>query len=202
VPSLARPGGNITGVSVDVGTEQWDKRIQLLQQVVAQATRFGVLESRAARETSGAVERDIDQRAGIVRVGPPLDHPTDEAEYRRVFAVLAQSRADGILVSDESENVANRKAIVELAEKGQLPAIFPYRAFVEDGGLMSYGVDNGDLGRHAAGMVGQILEGAKPADIPIFQPTKFELSINLKTAKALGLTVPPELLATADEVIE
>jgi putative ABC transport system substrate-binding protein len=202
VQSLARPGGNLTGVSVDVGIEQWAKRIQLLQQVAPRVTRLGILRSRTTLERYADSEREMSQRTGTAFIGPPLDRPIDESEYRRVFAVLAQSRADGILVTDESENVTNRRAIVALAEKGQLPAIFPYRVFVEDGGLMSYGVDNGDLGRRAAGMVGQILKGAKPGDIPIFQPTKFELAINLKTAKALGLTVPPELLAIADVVIE
>jgi putative tryptophan/tyrosine transport system substrate-binding protein len=96
----------------------------------------------------------------------------------------------------------NHKLIVELAEKNRLPAIYPMKVFVEAGGLMSYGIDEAEIGRHAAAMTGQILKGAKPAEIPVFQPTKFELAINLKTAKALGLSVPPELLATADDVIE
>jgi putative ABC transport system substrate-binding protein len=113
-----------------------------------------------------------------------------------------QGGADGILVSEDDENIANQKVIVELAEKNRLPVIYPYQEFVEAGGLMSYGVSEAELGHNAAVMVGQILKGAKPADIPIFLPTKFELAINLKTAKALGLTVPPDLLVIADEVIE
>ena len=113
-----------------------------------------------------------------------------------------QIGADGFNVSDEAENIANLKVIVELAEKYRLPALYPFAVFVKHGGLMSFGVDEPELGRNVAVMVGQILKGAKPADIPIFQPTKFDLAINLKAAKALGLTVPPELLATADEVIE
>ena len=202
VANLARPGGNITGVTVDVGIEQWGKRIQLLQQVVPQITRLGVIESRTAREKWGAVDRDIDQQAGIVRVGPPFDHPANEAEYRRVFAAVAQDRAEAIMVDDEEENVANLKLIVELAEKTRLPAIYPFKMFVEAGGLMSYGVDVPDLGRGVAHIVGRILKGARPGEIPILQPTKFELAINLKTAKALGLTVPATLLVAADEVIE
>jgi putative ABC transport system substrate-binding protein len=202
VTSLARPGGNITGVSVSVGQEQWGKRIQLLQQVVPQATRFGFLESRAVREKWGAFIRELDRRMGITRVGPPFDHPIDEAGYRRVFAALAQDGAEGIVVNDETENLVNHKLIVELAEKNRLPVIYPFKMFVGAGGLMSYGVDMAEQGHSVAVMVGQILKGAKPADMPIFQPTKFVLAINLKTAKALGLTVPPELLATADEVIE
>ena len=167
-----------------------------------QATRLGVLESRAVREKWGAFERELDQRMGITRVGPPFDHPIDEAEYRRVFAALAQDGAEGIMVNDEEENVANLKLIVELAEKTRLPAIYPFKMFVQAGGLMSYGIDVPDFGRRVADMVGEILKGAKPSEIPILQPTKFELVINLKTAKALGLTVPATLLVAADEVIE
>jgi putative tryptophan/tyrosine transport system substrate-binding protein len=202
VPSLARPGGNITGASVDVGQEQWGKRIQLLQQVVPQATRLGVLESRAVRERWSAFQRELDRRMGITRVGPPLDHPIDEDGYRRVFAALAQDRAEAIMVNDEAENLTNLRLIVELAEKARLAAIYPFKMYVEAGGLMSYGIDIPAVGHNVADMVSQIMKGGKPPDIPIFQPTKFELAINLKTAKALGLTVPPELLATADEVIE
>jgi putative ABC transport system substrate-binding protein len=110
--------------------------------------------------------------------------------------------AEGLLVNDESENVAHRRLIAELAAKGRLPTIFNYRQFVEAGGLMSYGIDLADVGHRVADMVDQILKGAKPADIPIFQPTKFELSINLKTAKTLGIELPPLLVARADKVIE
>ena len=145
---------------------------------------------------------ELGRRRGVTYVGPPLNYPVNEAEYRRVFGSLAQIGADGFNVSDEAENIANLKVIVELAEKYRLPALYPFALFVKPGGLMSYGVNGPELGRNAAVMVDQILKGAKPADIPIFQPTKFVLAINLKTAKALGLTVPPELLATADEVIE
>jgi putative ABC transport system substrate-binding protein len=116
VASLARPGGNITGVTVGVGTEHWAKRIQLLQQVVPQATRLGFLQSRAVQEQWGAFQRELAQRTGIVWVSPAFDHPANEAEYRRVFAALAQDGAEGIVVNDEPENVTNRKLIAELAE--------------------------------------------------------------------------------------
>ena len=145
---------------------------------------------------------ELGRRWGVTSAGPPLNHPINEAEYRRVFASLAQSGVDGIVVDDEPEHIVNLKVTIELAEKNRLPVIYPFKLFVEAGGLMSYGVDVADLGHHAATMVGRILKGVKPTEIPIFLPTKFELAINLKTAKALGLTVPPELLATADEVIE
>ena len=139
---------------------------------------------------------------GITWVGTPLNHPIDEAEYRRVFAALTQVGAEGIVVDDEEEHWVKRKLIVELAAKSRLPAIYPYKVFVQAGGLASYGIDIPDLGRRVANMADQILKGAKPSDIPVFQPTKFELVINLKVAKALGLTVPATLLVAADEVIE
>jgi putative ABC transport system substrate-binding protein len=139
VASLARPGGNITGASVDVGLEQWGKRIQLLQQVMPQATRVGFLQSRAVREQWAAFQRELQQQAGIIRVGPLFDHPIDESEYRRVFAALAQDGAEVISVSDEAENVTNLRLIVELVERARLPAIYPFKTFVEAGGLMSYG---------------------------------------------------------------
>jgi putative tryptophan/tyrosine transport system substrate-binding protein len=202
VASLARPGGNITGVSVDVGREQWGKRIQLLQQIVPQTTRLGVLESRAVREQQWATSQRELQWMGITEVGPAFDHPVDEDGYRRVFAALTRDGAEAVLVTDEEENIANFKLIVELAEKTRLPAIYTYKMFVEAGGLMSYGTDVPALASRVADMADQILKGAAPADTPIQQPTKFELAINLKTAKALGLAVPPALLATADEVIE
>ena len=139
---------------------------------------------------------------GVTWVAPPLNDPADEAEYRRVFAALAQDGAGALVVGGEEENIANLKLVVDLAEKVRLPTIYLFKMFVEAGGLMSYGTDVAAIGRHIAGMADQILKGAKPSEIPVFQPTKFELVINLKTAKALGLIVPPDLLATADEVIE
>jgi putative tryptophan/tyrosine transport system substrate-binding protein len=202
VPSLARPGGNITGVSVDVGWDQWAKRIQLLKEAVPQMSRYGFLQTRSLREGFGAAIREDALKNSVSIVGPPLERPTDEQEYRRVFAALAQEGAEGLLVSDESENVSYRTLIVELATKGRLPTIYSLRQFVEAGGLMSYGIDVSDLGHRVADVVDQILKGAKPADIPIFQPTKFELSINLKTAKTLGIELPPLLVARADNVIE
>jgi putative tryptophan/tyrosine transport system substrate-binding protein len=135
-------------------------------------------------------------------VGPPLERPTDEQEYHRVFAALAQEGADGLLVPDLNENVTYRRLIVELAATGRLPTIYPYRQFVEAGGLMAYGIDAYDVGHRVANLVDQILKGAKPGEIPIFQPTKYELSINLKTARTLGIELPPLLVARADNVIE
>jgi putative tryptophan/tyrosine transport system substrate-binding protein len=202
VSSLARPGGNITGVAANIGEGQWGKRLQLLKQMAPQATRLASVEPRETREASNAFELELCRRLGLTRVGSPLNRPVDETEYRRLFAALAQDGAEEIIVTDDPENTTNHRLIIELAEKSQLPAIYPFELFVEAGGLMSYGVALSALGERVADMADQILKGAKPGEIPIFQPTKFELAINLKTAKALGLTVPPELLATADEVIE
>jgi len=202
VPSLARPGGNITGVTNDVGGDRWEKRVQLLKEAVPQITKLGLLLSRNVHERFSA---DISENAlknSVSIVGPPLEKPTDEQEYRRVFAALAQEGADGLLVGDESENVTYRKLIAELATKGRLPTIYPYRQFVEAGGLMSYGIDVADLGHRVAYLADKILKGGKPGELPIFQPTKFELTINLKTAKTLGIELPPLLVARADNLIE
>ena len=200
--SLARPGGNITGLSVDVGADQWLKRIQLLKEAVPQISRLAFLSTRNAREQFSALMREIELRNSVSIVGPPLDRPTDEQEYPRVFAALAQEGAEELAVNDEPENVTYRRSIVELAEKGRLPTIYPYSRFVEAGGLMSYGIDVSDVGHRVADLADKILKGAKPGEIPIFQPTQFELSINLKTAKMLGIELPPLLVARADKVIE
>jgi putative tryptophan/tyrosine transport system substrate-binding protein len=203
VASLARPGGNITGVSVNIGGEQWDKRVQLLRQLVPHLSKLAALDTREYRDTWEAAIPELNRRWAVTYVGtPPLNHPIDEAEYRRVFSGVVQERAEGILVTEEGVHVSNAKLIVELAEKSRLPAMYPYKLFVEAGGLMSYGTDVSDWGYNLADIVGQILKGAKPSEIPVRQPTKFELAINLKTAKALGLTVPATLLVAADEVIE
>ena len=202
VPSLARPGGNITGVSVDVGWDQWAKRIQLLKEVLPQISRLGLLNTRDVREQFLANFREDALRNSVSIVGPPLERPTDEREYHRVFAALAQDGAEGLVVWDQPENVTYRRLIIELTEKGRLPTIYHYRQFVDAGGLMSYGIDVADVGHRAADLIDQILKGAKPGEIPIFQPTKFDLSINLKTAKALGIELPPLLVARADNVIE
>jgi putative ABC transport system substrate-binding protein len=182
--------------------------MQLLKEAVPQITRLGVLESRNIREgvfggkLNTEIERENALKNSVSIVGPPFERPTHEQEYQQVFSALAQEGAEGLVVTEESENLTYRTLIVELAEKGRLPTIYPYRQYVEAGGLMSYGTDPADLGRRIADLVDKILKGAKPADIPIFQPTKFELSINLKTAKTLGIELPPLLVARADSVIE
>jgi putative tryptophan/tyrosine transport system substrate-binding protein len=150
----------------------------------------------------GAAVKEAAQRIKMSLVGPPLDAPLQEAEYRRVFAAMTRAGVDALIVSDQGENSANNRLIVKLAEEARLPAIYPFPHYAEVGGLMAYGVDIADTFRHAADQVDQILTGTKAGEIPFYQPTKFELVVNVKTAKALGLAVPPTLLIAADKVIE
>ena len=146
--------------------------------------------------------REFARQKGIPLVGALLDSPIQESEYRRAFAALAQERVDALIVSDMPENAAYRRTIIDLAEENRLPTVYPLAEFARGGGLIAWGVDFVKLFRHAADIVGQILKGAKPGDIPFYQPTTVELVINLKTAQALGIEIPPSLLARADEVIE
>jgi ABC-type uncharacterized transport system, periplasmic component len=201
--SLPRPGGNVTGFTIDPGTEVVGKRLELLKEAVPSATRVAFLATKQAWDGMwGRVMREAAERTGATSIAATLGDPIGESEYRHAFAVLAKDRAQALVVSDHAEGVANRSVIVELAAQARLPAIYAYRVFVEAGGLMAYGIDNADLRRHVAGYIDRILKGANPAELPFQQPTKFELVINLKTAKGLGLTIPPSLLARADQVIE
>jgi putative tryptophan/tyrosine transport system substrate-binding protein len=199
VDSLAQPGGNITGVTSDPGIEIWGKRLGLLRELIPAASKVGFLTSRDNVEIG---MRKAAQQAGISLIEPPLGGTIDESEYRRVFKVMTEERADALIVSDQVEHTTNSRLIIELAEQSRLPALFPYRFFAEQGGLIAYGMGTADINRRAAGYIDRILKGAKPSELPIDQATKIELIINLKTAKTLGLTVPQILLAGADEVIE
>jgi putative ABC transport system substrate-binding protein len=203
VPSLARPGGNITGVSIDAGLEIYGKRLELLAEATPQLSNAAFLTIR--RQWDGAmgdVVREAARRTGTSLAGALLGETINEADYLRVFASMAQDRVDALIVSEVSENLTNRQLIADLAAKHRIPAIYPYREFVDVGGLMAYSIDLADTMRRLAGIIDKILKGISPADIPIYQPTKFELVINLKIARTLGLTMPPTLLARADQVIE
>jgi putative ABC transport system substrate-binding protein len=204
VESLARPGGNITGVSTDAGLEIWSKRLDLLREVVPGISKVGYLASREVWEFPTTIEvlQGPAEQMGISLIGPPLEGPLQEQEYRRVFEALAQGHPDALIVGDQAENLTYRRIIIELAAKSGLPALYPYLEQAEAGGLMAYAPEQLDLFRRAAGCVAEILNGAKPSDIPVYLASKFELVINLKTAKMLGLTISPTLLARADEVIE
>ena len=202
ITSLSRPGGNLTGITLDPGIEIWGKRLQMLKEAIPSTAKAAFLGMREGWEgTSGQALRDAAGQLGIslVSMFPQEGTPS---EVERAFAAMAKQRPDAVLVSGEGDLYAHRQLISELAEKYRLPVMCPYRDYVEAGGLMAYAVDLAELLRRMADDVHQILRGAKPGDIPIYQPTKFELLINLKTAKALGLTLPPALLARAAEIIE
>jgi putative ABC transport system substrate-binding protein len=202
VASLAHPGGNVTGVSIDAGPEIQTKLLELLKETSPQVSRIGVLARRLPGSPYRKPLEEGAQRLGLVLVGPPLEGTLQETEYRRVFEAVAQEHADALLVAADPENSANRQLIIELAEKYRLPAIYPYRQFVESGGLMAYSIDGVDLYTRVAGYIDRILKGEPPGDIPIYQAVKFEFVINAKAANAIGLTIPPTLLARADDVIE
>jgi putative ABC transport system substrate-binding protein len=202
VASIARPGGNITGVTISGGLELIGKRIGLLVEAMPKLSTVGYLVSRPWWEDPrGEAAREAAKQAGI-SLKAVLLGAFNEAEYQRVFRSMEQDRADALMVSDESENFTNRATIVELAAKGRIPTIYSYREFVQVGGLMAYSIDQVEIYRHLANLIDKIFRGANPRDIPFYQPTKFELSINLKTAKALGFEMPAMLLGRADEVIE
>ena len=201
--SLPRPGGNITGFTIDAGTEVVGKRLELLKEAVPSAARVAFLSTKVAWDGMwGRLMREAAERMGATSIAATLGDPIGESEYRRAFALMATERAQLLVVTDHAEGIANRQLIVELAAQARLPAIYAYRAFVEAGGLMAYGIEQADLRRRVAGYIDRILKGARPAELPFQQPTKFELAINLKTAKTLGLTVPSSLLLRADHVME
>jgi putative tryptophan/tyrosine transport system substrate-binding protein len=203
VGSLARPGGNITGFSVNAGDEVFGKYLELLRQAAPEVSRVAYLLRRAAWQgRQGQMMLEAAKRTRLKLVGAPLSDPIQEPEYRRVFAALARERVQALVVSDHAENLAHHQLIVALAAQGRLPAIYPFRDFATAGGLMVYGFDVADLWLGVARYVDRILRGANPGELPYQQPTKFELVVNMKTAKALGLTVPQSLLLRADEVIQ
>jgi ABC-type uncharacterized transport system substrate-binding protein len=199
VASLARPGGNVTGLADDTGPEVHGKRLALLKEIAPHISRVAFIGGPGFWELAGAkyVEAAA-QSIGLrlFRAESGFDDLTP------AFAVVTKQRADAIFAAWSPAIFAHRREIIEFAAKNHLPASYAFRQTVEDGGLMSYGVDRADLNRRAASYVDKILRGAKPADLPVEQPIKFELVINLKTAKALGLTIPPSLLARADQIIE
>jgi ABC-type uncharacterized transport system substrate-binding protein len=200
VASLSRPGGNITGVTVVAETVLAGKRLELLREAVPGAGRIAVL-APSGSGMSGAQLQEAQKAASALRVKLVVVE-VQGTDYDRAFATMVAERADGLFVLMSPTLTRDRKLIIERAAKYRLPAIYEWREQVEVGGLMSYGGSIKDLSRLVAVYVDKILKGAKPADLPIEQPSKFELVINMKTAKALGLTIPPSLLLRADQVIE
>jgi putative tryptophan/tyrosine transport system substrate-binding protein len=204
VPSLARPGGNITGISTDVGgNDIWGKRLALLLEATPKSSnaRFLTLRSYWERVQGKAVRQEATQ-LGISLDGALLDGTIDEPQIRRVFNAMEQDRVDALMVLDDVGLFPHRQLIVELAAKSRIPTIYAHRIFVEPGGLMTYSFDLAEMYRHAAGQIDRILRGENSGDIPVFQATRYEFIVNLKTAKALGLELPAALVARADEVIE
>jgi putative ABC transport system substrate-binding protein len=200
VASLAQPGGNVTGFSAFV-TELAGKRVELLKETFPSITRVGFLlnmgnpVSPPQWEATLSVAKTLGLSAEVFDVRGDLD-------IAGAFAAMRQRRVNALSVGIDAVTQANAATIAKLAAEQKLPTAYPAREFVELGGLLSYGVDYPDLYYRAAGLIDKIFKGARPANLPVEQPTKLELVINLKMAKALGLEVPPMLLASADEVIE
>jgi len=202
VASLARrPGDNLTGVSIDAGVEILGKRLEILKQAIPSAARIGILGTLLQPPNQLQLLQEAGAALGVSLIETSLSEVT-EPEIEHSLAALAERRVDAVLISPEGEFSAHHRLIVELAERHRLPAMYNFRSFVEAGGLMAYAPDLAELGRQMADDVHQILNGAKPGDIPIYQATKFQLIINLKAANALDLTLPRSLLLLADEVIE
>jgi ABC-type uncharacterized transport system substrate-binding protein len=199
VASLARPGGNITGLS-SIQTDLIFKWVELLKEAVPGVSRVAVL-----ADVTGVLSRSIvseqERVARALGVQLHLLEVADPSALEPTFATITNERADALMVLPSPRFHAHHQWIVGLVARSQLPAIYPARWFVETGGLMSYDRSRAEDGRRAASYVDRILKGAKPGDLPVEQPMKFELVINLKTAQALGLTLPPALLFQADEVI-
>jgi putative ABC transport system substrate-binding protein len=201
VTSLAHPGGNLTGVSIDAGIEIFAKRLQILKEVNPRTTKVVYFLSSAWGDQTGLSYRAMGERLGIALTGNFLPEVND-AQLRRAFAETTQQQFDAAMIDEGGSFLAQRALIAELAEKSRIPVIYPYRDYVDLGGLMTYAPDLGELAQRIANDVHQILGGTKPGDIPFYQPSKFLLIVNLKSARTLGLELPPTLIARADEVIE
>ena len=200
VVSLAKPGKNVTGLST-LGPELTGKRLQLLKEAVPGISRVAVL-SNPTDTTQALLLREAQVAARSLKAHLQVLEARAPSDFAGAFSAMTKERAGGVLVLTSSMFYDQRTRIAELAARSRLPAIYTVKDYAEAGGLMAYGVNLGEGFRRAATYVDKILKGARPADLPVEQPTKFDLVINLKTAKALGLTIPPSLLQGADEVIQ
>jgi putative tryptophan/tyrosine transport system substrate-binding protein len=201
VASLARPGGNVTGINY-FAAEVTAKRLGLLHELLPAAARIAVLVNPANVTAASSTRADAELAARADGLQTQLYEASTSQDIDTAFATLVRQRPDALFVAPDAFFISRRVQLTALAARHALPAAYVDREFVEAGGLMSYGTDVADMYRQVAGYAGRILKGAKPADLPVVQATKFELVINLQTAKLLGLEVPPMLLARADEVIE
>jgi putative ABC transport system substrate-binding protein len=203
VSSIARPGGNITGVSVDAGFAIWAKRLELLVQAVPKLVNVVFIGTQGSWDNPGGRGmREGAQRLGISLVLAPLGSTLNEAEYRRTFSSFQRDQVDGIIFSEEGEHYAHRFLLVNLVQQIGVPAIYTFRDQAEAGGLISYSWDIKGAVRRNAMQVAEILNGGNPGDMPYVQEARFELVINLKTAKSLGIEIPAGLVASANAVIE
>lgn len=201
--SLARPGGMITGFSLSSGKETTEKRIALLKEAAPGMSKLAVLILRPYWEGIwGPIFTEAARKVGASTIGATFEAGATEADYRAIFTKIVAENADALAITPALETVVHRQLIADLAISAGIPNISLYRENVEAGGLISYGPDLADIYRRSAGYIDRILKGADPAEMPFQQPTKFDLSLNLKTANALGLKLPPTLLAIADEVFE
>ena len=200
VASLARPGGNVTGFS-SLSVELNTKRLEILKDAVPKLARVGLLWLGASIGQDLQLKELRPAALALKLKLEEIETQLDAKGLESAFKTAKQKQVKAIMTTASRPFFAERKRIVELAGKNRLPAIYFQKEFVDEGGLMSYGVDYDDLFRRAAVYVDKILKGAKPADLPVEQPAKFELIINLKTAKQIGLTIPPNVLARADKVI-
>ena len=201
VASLARPGGNITGLTLTAGPEIYGKQLQLLKNAFPRVSRVAILVNRDSPSYARALG-EIESAIRALGLQRQVIEVRDPGEFENAFAGLTTARPDAIFVPLDSMFYQHRVRLAHLAAKSRLPAMWGLREHAEAGGLMAYATDLNDLARRAATFVDKILKGTKPADLPVEQPTKFELVINLKTAKALGLTIPQSVLGRADEVIQ
>jgi ABC-type uncharacterized transport system substrate-binding protein len=199
VSSLARPGGNVTGLSADV-VEVSGKRLELIREVAPGVSRVAAL-FNMSNPNDALQWKEMESAAPSLRLQLQLLDVRKPGDFAGAFDAAVKARAGALVVGIDALTWANHRSIVDLAAKRRLPAMYAGREFVDAGGLIAYGVSYPHLYHRAATYVDKILKGAKPADLPVEQPTKFELVINLKTARALGLTIPPSLLQRADEVI-
>jgi putative tryptophan/tyrosine transport system substrate-binding protein len=202
IDTLAHPGGNVTGVSVDAGPTIYGKRVALLHEMFPGMKRLAFLTSRFQWEGQVSAVRAAAKALGAGVVDLPFDLPTGEAVFRDAIAKAKGEDANAIMVGDNPDTMTNRALIADLIGQAGWPAIYPFVEFVDVGGLMAYSFDLTELFERAADDIHAILGGANPGDIPFYQASKFELSLNLKTAKALSLNVPATLLAAAERVVE
>jgi putative tryptophan/tyrosine transport system substrate-binding protein len=201
IASLARPGGNVTGFTI-LGPQLEGKRLELFKQVLPDLARVGVIWNPDNRGIVTYFETTVSVGRALQISLDPVTEVRRADELETAFAAIARARPQALAVLADRALLAHRQRIVEFAIAQRLPSIYPYREYVDAGGLLSYAPNNVELFRGAAVYVDKILKGAKPIDLPVQEPTRFELVINLKTAKAIGIDLPPMLVATADDVIE